>query len=147
MRHFQLKKDVGARMRKIRKALGYTQNKIVSFFDIGRANYSRIEKGEIFPGAAILNTLRSEFNVSLDWLLTNKGDMFLQSAESANKERLNFLNLGDYTGEVKELLVYMEKVPMVKHAVLGFFIEYRAKNKSIIDPLMETIKEQQQAEA
>ncbi len=134
-------------MRKIRKALGYTQNKIVSFFDIGRANYSRIEKGEIFPGAAILNTLRSEFNVSLDWLLTNKGDMFLQSAESANKERLNFLNLGDYTGEVKELLVYMEKVPMVKHAVLGFFIEYRAKNKSIIDPLMETIKEQQQAEA
>lgn len=137
MRHFELKKDVGIRMRKIRKALGFTQNKMVSFFDIGRANYSRIEKGEIFPGAAILNTLRMKFEVSLDWLLTGNGQMLLPSTEITNKEKQNVINLGDYSDEVKEMLIYMEKVPMVKHAILGTFSEYRVKNKSLIDSMMD----------
>ncbi len=137
MKHLQLKKDVGMRLRKVRKALGYTQNKMVSYFEIGRANYSRIEKGEIFPGAGILNTMRMKFDVSLDWLVTNKGDMFIRDLESNANEKPEFVNLGDYPEEMKELLVHMDKVPMVKHAILGFFIEYKTKNKKLIEPLLE----------
>lgn len=130
----QLRKEIGMRMRKLRKALGHTQEQMVSYFDIGRANYSRIEKGEIFPGAAILNTLKIEFDVSLDWLIANEGQMFHHSREG--KKREEHVDFGAYSGEVRELLVYMDKVPMVKHAVLGFFLEYKMKNQDYIEGIL-----------
>lgn len=131
----QLRKEIGMRIRKIRKVLSYTQTQMVSFFDIGRANYSRIEKGEIFPTATILNTLRKEFHVSLDWLITNEGEMFLpQKQKKEERKRLNF---GKYNEEINDLLFHMEKVPMLRHAVLGFFLEYRLKNHHIIQQVLE----------
>jgi transcriptional regulator with XRE-family HTH domain len=131
----ELKKEIGQRMRKIRKALGYTQEQMVSYFHIGRANYSRIEKGEVHPGALILNTLRIKFNVSLDWLITNNGKMFLRDIEKREPEQR--IDFGPSSGEIKELLSYMEKVPMVKHAILGFFLEYKLKNRKIIQDALE----------
>lgn len=134
----QLRKEIGMRMRKLRKALGHTQEQMVSYFDIGRANYSRIEKGEIFPGAAILNTLKIEFDVSLDWLIADEGQMFHHSREG--KKREEHVDFGAYSGEVRELLVYMDKVPMVKHAVLGFFLEYKMKNQDYIEGILHREK-------
>lgn len=136
----QLRKEIGMRMRKLRKALGYTQEQMVSYFDIGRANYSRIEKGEIFPGAAILNTLKIEFDVSLDWLIANEGQMFHHSRDGKKRGREEHVDFGTYSGEVRELLVYMDKVPMVKHAVLGFFLEYKMKNQDYIEGILHREK-------
>jgi transcriptional regulator with XRE-family HTH domain len=131
----ELKKEIGYRMRKIRKTLGYTQEKMVTFFDIGRANYSRIEKGEVWPGAHILYTLRTKFNVSLDWLITNTSKMFIREREKKGySERVDF---GEYTKEVKDLLRYIEKVPMVKHAILSYFLEYKIKNQEIIQQFLD----------
>lgn len=132
----ELKREIGARMRKVRKALNYTQETMVSHFDIGRANYSRIEKGEVLPNAAVLNTLRVEFNVSLDWLITGGGKMFISAQEKKGKGE--FIDFGEYTPEIRELLVYMDKVAMVKHAVLGFFLEYKIKYSDSIRQVMES---------
>ena len=137
MKHVQLKKDVGMRLRRVRKKLGFTQSKMVSYFDIGRANYSRIEKGEIFPGAAILQTLRSQFSVSLDWLIAEKGNMFIQDISLEQTEPQELIFLTKYPEEIKELIVHLERVPMVKHALLGYFIEYKLKNKKLIDPILK----------
>ncbi len=133
----QLRKEIGLRMRKIRKTLGYTQVKMVSFFDIGRANYSRIEKGEIFPSPTILNTLCRKFHVSLDWLIANEGQMFI--LEKQKQDALKILKSGKYGQEVNDLLFHIEKVPMVRHAMMGFFLEYKQKNQRIIQEILEKI--------
>lgn len=139
----QLKQEIGARMRKVRKSLGLTQIQIVTHFPIGRANYSRIEKGEIFPGAEILNTLHSKFDISLDWLLTGSGDMYTRQTPEEPEAVEESITLGDYPDEMKDLLLHMNGVPMVKHAVLGFFIEYKTRNKNFIAPLMQPDQENQ----
>lgn len=131
----ELKREIGLRMRKIRKALGFTQEQMVSYFDIGRANYSRIEKGEVHPSATILSTVRTEFHVSLDWLITNHGKMFLK--ERTRKQDRIQIEFGQSADEVKELLNFMEKIPMVKHAMLSFFLEYKLKNRIIIDQVLD----------
>ena len=133
----QLRKEIGLRMRKIRKILGYTQVKMVSFFDIGRANYSRIEKGEIFPSPTILNNLCRKFHVSLDWLIANEGQMFI--LEKQKQDALKILKSGKYGQEVIDLLFHIEKVPMVRHAIMGFFLEYKQKNQGIIQEILEKI--------
>lgn len=131
----ELKKEIGLRMRKVRKTLGYTQEQMVSYFNIGRANYSRIEKGEVLPNAIVLDTLRTKFNVSLDWLISSMGKMFVPDREK--KENGDRVDFAEYTGEVLELLTYMSKVPMVKHAILGFFQEYSVKYKRFIQEAMD----------
>lgn len=135
----QLRKEIGARMRKVRKTLRYTQDQMVSYFAIGRANYSRIEKGEIFPVATILNTMRKKFNVSLDWLISNEGEMFL----GEKKEGIVEVNFREYSKEIVDLLFHMDKVPMLKHAVLGFFIEYKLNNRKIVDQMLEAVESAQ----
>jgi transcriptional regulator with XRE-family HTH domain len=132
----ELKKEIGDRMREVRKTLGYTQEKMVEFFDIGRANYSRIEKGEVWPGANILHTLRTKFNISLDWLITNTGKMFPQEREKKvyDERKVDF---GEYFEEVEELLSCIEKVPMVKHAILSYFLEYKIRNQDLIQQFLD----------
>jgi transcriptional regulator with XRE-family HTH domain len=131
----ELRKAVGQRMRKLRKTLGYTQEKMVSVFEIGRANYSRIEKGEVWPGVQILHILRTKFSVSLDWLVSNSGKMFARDRQDKSSEvKIDF---GQYSEEIKELLNYLDKVPMVKHAILSYFLEYKVKNQNIIQHFLE----------
>jgi transcriptional regulator with XRE-family HTH domain len=125
----QLKQEIGMRMREVRKALGLTQEKMVENFDIGRANYSRIEKGEVFPNPSMLNTLRTQFNVSLDWLITDNETMFIPEDGDRRKEAID---PNDYPDEIQDLLKHMKEIPMIKHAVLGFFLEYKIEHKKII---------------
>ena len=125
----ELKQQIGHRLRMLRESLGYTQEQIVQYFDIGRANYSRMEKGEIAPGPTVLNTIRQEFDVSLDWLVSGTGEMF-NRAGTPKKEKLDF---GSDAEEVWELIEFMVKIPMVKHAILAFFSEYKIKNKRFLE--------------
>lgn len=130
-----LKQNIGQRMRKIRKNLGFTQEKMVSFFDIGRANYSRIEKGEVWPGVKIFYTLRTRFNISLDWLVTNTGKMFYRERDKTGRQEKD--DFGEYAEEIMELIAYIKKVPMVKHAMLSYFIEYKIKHKKMIQQFLD----------
>jgi transcriptional regulator with XRE-family HTH domain len=131
----KLRKEIGMRVRSIRKTLGYTQDQIVSFFEIGRANYSRIEKGEIFPTPTILNTLCNEFHVSLDWLITNEGEMFLpRKQKKYGKKAIDF---DESSEDISDLLFHMEKIPMIKHAILGYFLEYKYKNQHILREILK----------
>jgi len=131
-----LKNDIGLRMRKLRKHLGLTQAQLVSYFDIGRANYSRIEKGEVFPNPNTLYVLRTQFNVSLDWLLADIGTMFVD--ENKALDRQHTIEISKHASEIRDLLQYMEKSAMVKHAVLAYFLEYKMKHRNVLDEQMGT---------
>ncbi|MCP4216436.1 MAG: helix-turn-helix transcriptional regulator [bacterium] len=118
-----LKEEVGGRMRKLRRELGYTQAEMVSHFNIGRANYSRIEKGEVFPNARVLSILKTKFGVSLDWLICGEGRM------APHKDNGDSLEVRE---EIPYMVRLMEAHRMVRHAVLGFFLEYTSKNKELL---------------
>ncbi|MCP4218194.1 MAG: helix-turn-helix transcriptional regulator [bacterium] len=127
----ELKKEIGRKIRVFRKTLGLTQAQMVTHFDVGRANYSRIEKGEVFPNASILFTLKKKFDISLDWLICDEGQMLPEDSERGRGNSSSGVN------EVKDLMGHMDKVPMIKHAVLGFFLEYKAKNFQLIQQEIE----------
>jgi len=121
----------------VRKAFGLTQEQFVENFEIGRANYARIESGEIFPGISIMNVLRSKFNISMDWLISNKGEMFLQE----KKEEDIVLDYGEDTEEIAEMLHIIQRIPRMKEEILSFFYDFRRKNKSILDRMLENEEE------
>jgi transcriptional regulator with XRE-family HTH domain len=136
----EVKIEVGRRMLQIRNALGYTQEKMVSFFKMGRSNLSQIETGYVFPKPFVLDSLQKNFGVSIEWLLSNKGKMFYRDCQVKDLKLKDFdemFNFGENKEEIFELLISMSKVPMIKHAILGFFLEYKIKYKESIRQAME----------
>jgi transcriptional regulator with XRE-family HTH domain len=133
----ELKKKVGIKMRNLRKGMGLTQEKMVTHFDkIGRANYSRIEKGEIFPNESILYTLIKKLKISLNWFIADEGQMML-----TKRKNRDFMECGE---ELDDLFYHIKKIPMVKHAVLAFFLEYKQKNNKLIKKLVEEVEKKEQ---
>lgn len=127
----EIKEKVGAKIRKVRLGLGLTQAEMAEHFNIGRADYSRIEKGNIFPNCLVLYTLNSGLNVSMDWLFNGEERMQRLRKRAV---KLNGVD-PESVGEMDDLLDYMERIPMVKHAVLGFFLEYKLRNIKLIGKL------------
>ena len=63
--------------------------------------------------------------------------MFTREREKkvySEKEKADF---GGYFEEVEELLSYIEKVPMIKHAILSYFLEYKIKNQDLIQQFLD----------
>ncbi len=135
----ELKRGVGQRLRQFRKKKGLSQGEFAAYFDIGRANYSRIEKGEVFPNVFTLNVLKKHFDISLNWLLSNEGDMYVTAEEEQ-------LNLSHVSQDMKDLIYHMENVPMLRHAVLSFFLEYKFSNQELVAKILKQVEPDKEEE-
>ncbi|MCP5049578.1 MAG: helix-turn-helix transcriptional regulator [bacterium] len=127
-----LQKQIGERIKKLRKEKGLTQDDMVKYLHCGRSNYSKIESGQVMAGGALLAALHLTFNTSLDWLITGKGSMFYQAAA---------IDFGDYADDVRELLNDMARSKATKHSVLSHYYTYRTKIRfSLLEPEEEARK-------
>ncbi len=66
------------RIRQLRKALGLTLREMSETLSIPLSTISKYEQGIIKPGVEILSKVALSYNVNLNWLLTDVGDMFIQ---------------------------------------------------------------------
>ncbi|NIM18064.1 MAG: helix-turn-helix domain-containing protein [Candidatus Aminicenantes bacterium] len=110
-----LKNKMAKRIREVRKCLDLNQGQLADHLPCSRSNLSQVENGVFFPGVSILDALINKFNVSLDWLFTGKGPMFIDEKEKG----LDLLDFGKDTEEIKEMLEEMKESPALKHRVLS----------------------------
>lgn len=120
-----LKKQIGQRMKEFRKQLRLTQVEMAPHCGIGRADLSRIEKGEVFPGILLLTTLSKKFRLSLDWILLNEGDMLNPDEETIKKNS----GITVYGEELQDLFNYLGKIPLLRHRILALFYEMKGNYK------------------
>ncbi|MCP5105948.1 MAG: helix-turn-helix transcriptional regulator [bacterium] len=120
----QLKKDIGERLKEAREKLGISQKQIALDICVARSTLSRIERGELFPGADELYALMEKKGISPAWLLSSRGGMFDTSIK-INREVLAFVI---ENADVAELLSFMQKVPALKYAVMGHFHKFKRDN-------------------
>ena len=71
-------KHFGERLKRVRKALGLTQGQLADRLGISQGSLSSAEIGRNFLGTPQLNRLIETFNISIDYLLTGKGPMFIE---------------------------------------------------------------------
>jgi transcriptional regulator with XRE-family HTH domain len=69
--------EIGSRIKLLRKSLGLSQKDISEKAEINRVYLNRIESGKYNPSFNTIYHILKKFNVSVDWLLTGKGQMFL----------------------------------------------------------------------
>lgn len=111
-----IKKEIGKRVVGLRQEIGLNQAKMAGICGFGRSNLARIENGEVIMTTKTLLKLKSEFKISVDWLLTGKGFKYS-------------IDMGAYDEEIKELLEEMGKDKTLKHHILGTLYAFIEKRK------------------
>jgi transcriptional regulator with XRE-family HTH domain len=140
-----LKRAVGCRLKEVRDHLSYTQDRMSALIEISRTYYAKQETGESFPGHMVLTKLGNRLNVSLDWLLCAKGEMFFPDPEKEKEEKLPVQEPvqaeapgTDEPGlalspEYRRLIEDMQRVPLLHYEVMAFYHRYLLDRPGLFD--------------
>ncbi|MCP5104659.1 MAG: helix-turn-helix transcriptional regulator [bacterium] len=130
-------KEIGIKLRKIRKTLKLPNSQMAYRLGIGRGTYNRNEEGKSMPGVATLIKLAGAWNISLQWLLLNKGSMYYREEapveeikEEKPPEPHPAIKLLESLGsESEELLEHMDRIPLLRHKVMVLFHTFKEDRK------------------
>ncbi len=111
---------LGDKLRMIRGSL--TQTELAQILDCPQGYISRYEKGVVKPSIQFIYNMTKNFNVSLDWLLADEGDIYLapsveekEKMESEVVEILNILKVNpDITQSLKKILAKKESLAVLE---------------------------------
>lgn len=95
------------RLKKLRKALGLTQQEFADRIGIKRNSFANYETGRNTPIDAIIVSICREFNVNEDWLRDGIGDMFLPTDRNADIAKLTKQLLNEESDSFKNRFVSM----------------------------------------
>lgn len=89
---------------------------------LGKSGFGKYEQMENFPNFKILQTLATEYNVSMDYLIGNRGTAFYGEYKDSKEN-----------DEMAELLDLMENVPLVHHSVMSYFQKFKIENHEVLE--------------
>lgn len=141
-----LLKDFSYKLRKFRQSLNYSHRKMAAYFSTEKTNYTRYETGKIFPGFMGLYNVANRLGISLDWLICDRGAMFYKQEEEKDDSQLpveeNVIKEKTEVepepavkvpeGEIKELLDYMEQIPLLHHEIMVWFFKFKEEHKEMV---------------
>ncbi|MFC2155927.1 helix-turn-helix domain-containing protein [Acidobacteriota bacterium] len=135
-----VKKEVGSRIRNIRKAAKLNQKEFGKRLNISDASLSEIETGKFKPGFDVLMNLVNEFNANLYYVFLGKGEIFLDPAVSLPGRIEEFaVNVN----HVRKFLYHFERSPFIQYAVLTQFREMLTKNSEVISQELDEYEKKQ----
>jgi len=132
----RLLQEIGSRLRQVRKALRLSQQELAEKFGYARATYVKNESGFTFPGVMAFHTLGNMYEISLDWLICNKGTMYHREEEPPLNRDAGGRQSPQppLPEEVAALVADMDRIPLRQHEVLAFYLRYKLKNRELFDP-------------
>jgi len=87
------KKEVGKRVKELRTAKGWNQQKLADEADLTQSAIAQFEKGERLPSTTALQSMAKAFGISMEALLT----------QESNTDPNKILQLGELMTEAKGL--------------------------------------------
>lgn len=112
-------KKIGLRIRGLRVERDFKQEKLAEILKIDRSTLSKIESGTNTPTTRILIELKRIFSVSIDWILFGTGPR-------------KYIGTDKYNHDLEELLEYISKDKILKHAILSYFYTYKIDKKKAV---------------
>lgn len=82
-----MNREVGQRLRELRKKMGYSQNDFANIMGISRSFLSEVESGKSGITTDPLTKLMIGLNININWLLTGDGEIFIEE-DASNSEEL-----------------------------------------------------------
>lgn len=124
-------REIGVNLKRIRERLNWTLSIMSGNTGISPSYLSDFERGFKLPTSKYLKYLYETHNIDLNYIFGGVGRMLREGPEKDVKP-----DFGKYTEEIDELLYYMSRVPHALYVVLGYFAEYKLKNKQLLDEFL-----------
>lgn len=83
---------IGDSLAEARKRLGLSQPVFAERLKLKATTISRYETGAVKPSTDFYNKIADIYNISVDWLITGKGEMFYAEKELEIKNNINLKN-------------------------------------------------------
>jgi len=96
------------RLKEIRNRFNFNQKAFAHAMDYKPSYYSELENGKKEMTSRLLITLIERFNVSADWMLTGKGQMFLVDPVPARLALHEKCHPSPYTGFVRVVMPFIK---------------------------------------
>ncbi len=142
------KQLIGRNIKNIRAQLGMKQKELANSLDISYGYLSEVESGKKSPGLEVVGNLLQKYEVNPTYLLTGEGDYFLTTGKGKPGKRRGKAKEGDvYNDAIDEMIWYIDHIPAVGFAVLGFFKQYLYEKKDMIDSKITRGREKNSGEA
>lgn len=121
------KESIGGRFRRFRESIGKAQHELGAELNISQSTVANIERGKAFPNVTYLNHFYRTYQLNINWLLTNEGEMFYK-----NK----------ITDERYLELIDLMQVPPVEQLIFSKLIELKALLKNEIKAFYDKMAEE-----
>lgn len=131
----ELKKKIAPKLREIREDLKLTHQQLAAHMGVDRSTYTKSETGVSAPGISSLYELSHSLNISLDWLICDKGSKYINEKEvpsSRSPEKTETIASHLIDKEQQELLEFMNQSPLFKHEILAFFLRFKESNPDLV---------------
>lgn len=142
MKRKELIGKVAEKLKKIRQTHKYDANTMAAKLGVATHTYRRNERCISLPDAYSLYSLNRTLNISLDWLISEKGSMYFTEIKPVKKEEIKaeqkeppkpytlppvLQNLED---DLKELFDTMQQSPQLRYEILAHFHKFKNDKKS-----------------
>jgi transcriptional regulator with XRE-family HTH domain len=123
-KEIESKESIGNRFRRFRESIGKAQHELGAELSISQSTVANIERGKAFPNITYLNYFYRTYQLNINWLLTNEGEMFYKS-RFADKRYLE--------------LVELMQVPPVEQLIFSKLVELKALLKNEIKTFYDNV--------
>lgn len=119
------------RIKRLRKALGFTQQEFAERIGVKRNTIAQYEIGRNKPIDSIINLICREYNVSPEWLQTGEGEMF----QPAPQNKLEALTQKYKLTAADKVLIekYIKLNPDSRKTIIDFIKNVSAEIDSVAD--------------
>lgn len=98
---------IGGRLIRLRQHLKYSLEEMARKLGLSKSGYYKNEGGLSFPGLETLDCLQRDYDISMDWLMFEKGPMHYQAKQPEpapeKVEKKETLDLENISPDVREL--------------------------------------------
>lgn len=132
--------EIGYKIRKVREALKLKNSELADGIGHHRSSFCRYELGKTAIRIMTLYKLGAKYNVSLDWLIRDKGEMFYteKAVSEPEKEKIETPApppqpaVDPIPPDIRELADHMERIPLLRYEILTYFHKFKDKNKEMV---------------
>ena len=121
----------GSRLREIRQRLKMTQEQLGKKLGVNASAVAKYEYEVTFPNIKMLNILASQYNVSMDYLVSGRGTLFYEDKDTPDSDR--YKNIIDGDKEMEELFSLVSSISWVRYAVLSYFQRFKLEHRHLME--------------
>ena len=142
-----IKQEVGKRFRKFREEIKKAQHELAAELDIYQSTITNIERGKTFPNIKYLQHFYEKYNLNINWLLSNEGEMLIVEYHT-NPNAVSVMDChipynDPMYEKYAELLNYMQ-VPEVEQIILARLTEAKALFRDKIEEFFAQQEEEEE---